>query len=65
METELTPEYIAMLRGMSGEQKIRSAMALYWSARIIKASRLRQLHPEWTEALVQAEVKRIFMHAVT
>jgi len=63
--TDITPEYISMLRGMSGEQKLRSAMALYWTARKIKAARLRELHPDWSEDQVQAEVKRIFLHAVT
>lgn len=65
MQAELTPEYISMLQGMSGEQKIRSAMALYWTARKIKAARLREQNPAWPEARVEAEVKRIFMHAVT
>lgn len=65
MQTDLTPEYICMLQNMSGEQKIRSTMALYWTARKIKAARLREQYPQWTEAQVQAEVKRIFMHAVT
>lgn len=40
-------------------------MALYWTARKIKAARLRELHPDWSEDQVQTEVKRIFMHAVT
>ena len=46
MEREFTDEYVAVLRGMSGEQKLRSAFALYWSARNLKAAALRAQHPE-------------------
>ena len=65
MASELTPEYAATLRQMTGEQKIRSAFRLYWSARKLKAARLREVHPQWTEAQIQEEVKRLFLHAVT
>lgn len=65
MASEFTPEYIAALRRLSGEQKLRAAVRLYWSARKIKAARLRLLHPDWSEEQVQQRVKEIFMHAVT
>lgn len=65
MGSELTPEYRAALRRMSGAEKLRVASDLYWMARKIKAARLRQLHPEWTEDEVQQRVKGIFLHAVT
>lgn len=65
MGSEVSPEYLAALRRLSGEQKLRTAAALYWGARKIKAARLRELHPDWTEEQVQEEVKRIFLHAVT
>lgn len=65
MASELTPEYITTLRRMSGAQKLRTAFQLYWGARKIKAARLRQQHPAWTEAQVQQRVKEIFMHATT
>lgn len=65
MASTLTPEYIATLRRMTGEQKLRTAFQLYWGAREIKAARLRQQHPDWTEEQVQQKVKEIFMHAVT
>jgi hypothetical protein len=50
---------------MSGEQKLRSAFALYWSARNLKAAALRTQHPEWSEEDVQKRVREIFLHAVT
>ena len=65
MASELTPEYIATLRRMSGAQKLRTAFQLYWGARMIKAARLRQQNPQWTEEQVQQRVKEIFMHATT
>ena len=65
MAEEMSPEYKETLRRMSGEEKLRTASAIYWSARKIKAARLRSLHPEWVEDKIEEEVKRIFMHAVT
>lgn len=65
MSSDLTPEYIATLRRMTGVAKLRAAFGLYWSARKIKAARLRQQHPEWSDAQVQARVREIFLHAVT
>ncbi|MFK7909709.1 MAG: hypothetical protein AB8F34_03820 [Akkermansiaceae bacterium] len=65
MSSELTPEYLHTLRSLSGEDKLRSAFKLYWSARKLKASFLRGEHPDWKEDTVQAEVKRIFSRATT
>ena len=65
MASEITPEYLATLRRMTGAQKLRAASQLYWAARKIKAARLRQQHPGWSEEQVQQRVKEIFMHAVT
>lgn len=64
MAANLTPEYIATLRRMTGAQKLRTAFQLYWGARKIKAARLRQQHPEWSEDQVQQRVKEIFMHGL-
>lgn len=65
MASELTPEYIATLRRMTGAQKLRTAFQLYWGARKIKAARLREQHPDWSEETVQQQVKEIFKNAVT
>lgn len=64
MAAELTPEYIATLRRMTGAQKLRTAFQLYWGARKVKAARMRQQHPEWSEEQVQQRVKEIFMHGL-
>lgn len=65
MASNLTPEYIATLRRMTGAQKLRTAFQMYWGARRLKAARLRQQHPDWTEEQVQQRVKEIFMYLVT
>lgn len=65
MADQVTPEYRATLQRLTGAEKLRTAFALYWEARKLKAARLRQLHPEWSEEEIQEEVKRIFRNAVT
>ncbi len=65
MDSDYTPEYVAVLRRMSGQEKLRAAAALYWGARRLKATRLRQQHPDWTEEQIQQRVKEIFLYAVT
>ncbi|MEM1082683.1 MAG: hypothetical protein AAGI48_01055 [Verrucomicrobiota bacterium] len=65
MAENLSPEYRESLRRTSGEQKLRTAFALYWEARRLKAARLRQLHPDWSDERIDQQLKEIFMHAVT
>jgi len=63
MGSELTPEYVATLRRMTGEQKLAAASAIYWAARRLKAAGLREQHPKWTEEEIQKKVSEIFLHA--
>ncbi len=65
MASKLTPEYVATLRRMTGQEKLRAAFALYWSARKLKAAGLRAQHPEWSEEQVAQKVKEIFLHATS
>jgi hypothetical protein len=58
-----TPEQIAALRSMTGQQRLHLAEQLYWSARRMKAAGVRAIHPDWSEEQVQREVARIFLHA--
>ncbi|MBL9116191.1 MAG: hypothetical protein JNJ83_14385 [Verrucomicrobiaceae bacterium] len=64
MASELTPEYIATLRRLTGEQKLRTSFQLYWGARKLKAARVREQHPDWSEVQVQQRVKEIFMNGL-
>jgi len=63
MGSELTPEYVATLRRLSGQEKLESAIALYWAARDLKAASVREAHPDWPEERVQREVREIFLRA--
>ena len=63
MASNLSPEYLASLRRMTGQQKLRTAFAMYWSARNLKAAAIRLKHPEWSESQVAEKVKDIFLHA--
>lgn len=63
MSEPLSPEYIRILRGMSGEEKLRTAAKMWWTARNLKAAFLRQQHPDWTEEEVEEQVKKIMLYA--
>lgn len=65
MASELTPEYVATLQKLTGQQKLQTAFQLYWGARKLKAAALRQQHPDWSEEQVEQKVKEIFLHAIT
>jgi hypothetical protein len=65
MASDFTAEYVDALRRLSGEQKLHTAFALYWSARKLKAVALHEQHPDWSDEQVQQRVKEIFLHAVT
>ena len=65
MASDVTPEYLEVLRKMTGAQKLKASFAIYWEARRLKAARLRELHPDWSEEQIQQRVKEIFMYAVT
>ncbi len=56
---------IEIFRKMTPEKKLRLSMSLYWSARRLKASWLRQQHPDWSEEQVEKEVTEIFKNART
>jgi hypothetical protein len=64
----MTPEIVTKdqreaLRRLSPEERYRASRDLYWTLRRHKAAFLRSLHPDWDEARVQAEVRRIFLNA--
>jgi hypothetical protein len=60
-----SPQQIEIFRAMSGEQRLRLAERLYWSARNIKLAGLRAQHPDWPEERLKAELARLFLHART
>lgn len=64
-DEKTSPEQIELFRAMTGERRLQLAEQLYWLARKLKLAGLRAQHPDWTEAQLNAEVRRIFLHART
>jgi hypothetical protein len=64
-DEQTSPEQFAVFRRMTPEQRWRAAHQLYWTCRRHKAAFLRSQHPDWHEAQVQDEVRRIFLNART
>jgi hypothetical protein len=63
LDEQTGSEQLNVLRAMSGQERLRVAERLYWSARKMKAAGLRARHPDWPESQVEAEVRRIFSSA--
>jgi hypothetical protein len=68
-DEQASPKQIAILRAMSGGRRLRLAEQLaeqlYWSARRLKIAGLRAQHPDWSPERLEAETRRIFLHART
>jgi len=52
-DEQASPNQIEILRAMSGEQRLRLAERLYWSAFKVKTAGLRVQHPDWSEERLQ------------
>jgi hypothetical protein len=65
LDEQPSPEQFARLQSMSGQQRLRLAEQLYWSARKMKAAGLRLQHPEWGSERIEAELREVFLHART
>jgi len=52
-------------KNFSPEKKLDLAMQLYYSAQELKRAWLKQMHPNWDNKKIEAEVLRIFLHART
>ena len=62
-DEHLGADQIKILRAMSGQEKLRVAQRLFWTARNIKAARIRVQNPNWPEDRIEAEVTRMFSNA--
>ncbi|MCP5528146.1 MAG: hypothetical protein H7A47_15245 [Verrucomicrobiales bacterium] len=56
-------EQIEALRRLTPEQRWVAARQLYWTVRRHKTAFLQQTHPDWSPEQVDAEVRRLFLHA--
>ena len=64
-DEQASPKQMEILRTMSGERRLRLAERLYWSARQLKITGLRARHPDWPPERLEAETRRLFLHART
>ena len=64
-DEQASPEQIEILRAIPGEERLRLAERLYWTARKLKSAGLRAQHPDWPNERLDDEVRRIFLHART
>jgi hypothetical protein len=62
-DEHLGADQIKILRAMSGQEKLRVAQRLFWTARNIKAARIRTQNPDWPKDRIEAEVTRMFSNA--
>jgi len=61
----LHPEQIKILKALSPDAKLKLAEKLYVSAKTLKASVIRQQHPNWNEEKIAGKVMEIFLYART
>ena len=54
-------EQIAILRRMTGQQRLKLAEEMFWAARRLISVGVRHQHPDWSEEAVEAEVQRHFL----
>lgn len=52
-------------KNFSPEKKLDLSIQLYYSAQELKRAALKQIHPDWDNRKIDAEVVRIFLHART
>ncbi len=61
IEPDYTPEYVAGLRRLTGQQKLEAADMLYRTALAVKTAGLRRRHPDWPAAELKREASREIM----
>ena len=52
-----------VLKRLTPEQRYKAGRQLYWTLRRHKRAFLRSLHADWSDAELDAEVRRIFVNA--
>jgi hypothetical protein len=62
---DIIDRQIKIYRGMTPDRRWQEALRLYDFAREFKAAAIRNLHPEWSEQRVRAEVRKVFLYAHT
>jgi hypothetical protein len=69
MPSPLSPDaatyYDRAIRGMTAEQKLASAEALWHTAWELKTAGVRMQYPEWSDDQVAARVRQLFLRVTT
>lgn len=58
-------DQLEVLRRMTPEERYRASRDFYWTLRRHKGAFLRSLHPDWDDARIEGEVRRLFSNART
>lgn len=56
---------VLRFKSMTAEKKLGLSLNLYYAARELKRAWLKLRHPEWDDATVNEELKKIFKNAGT
>jgi hypothetical protein len=60
-ENRFTPERIASLRQLTGEQRLDIAQKMYWAARKNKKASLLSEHSDWSDERAEQEVRQLLL----
>ncbi len=65
MDAQLSPpiNQTEVIKRLTPEQRYKAGRQLYWTLRRHKRAFLRSLHPDWSDAELDAEVRRVFANA--
>ena len=58
-----TDKQIEIFKAMTPQRKLEIAFNMYDMARDLKAARIRELHPDWSEEKIAEAVREIFINA--
>lgn len=58
-------DQLRVLRGLTPAQRYKAGRQLYWTLRKHKRAFLESVHPEWSNARIDRELRRIFLGAGT
>lgn len=67
METHesASPGQLEALRQLTPQQRYMAGRQLYWTLRKHKRAFLRSIHPEWSDAQLDEQLRQVFLNART
>lgn len=65
MNDFMHPDQKRIYQSMTPEQKLKTALRLYYSAQRIKAAALRAQHPDWPEEKIDEVLRKYSINART